>query len=298
MAINLTQLRAFHAVARHQGFTAAARALHISQPAVTAQVKALEADHGVEVFVRKPRAVELTPIGKALYAVAEQLFAREADAARLLGDATALRSGGLRIGADNPYQLMPILRALRTRLPEIELSVSFGNNREVTEQLVSYAIDVALVARPPARPELGAIELGQDPVVLVVGAKHPWAKRRKLPLAALDGEPMIRREAGSRTQDEFDRACARAHVVPLFPIEMSSREALREAIACGVGIGVISRAELGVDPRLRAVALSSVNISLHEVVAFVATRREAPLIRAFLDVAKDVARVRPNGAIG
>src|SRR5437868_4002749 len=104
MAVNLTQLRAFHAVARHQGFTPAARALHVSQPAVTAQVKALEADHRVELFVRRPRGVDLTLIGKTLYAAAEKLFACEDDAARILDEAAALRGGGLRVGADNPHQ--------------------------------------------------------------------------------------------------------------------------------------------------------------------------------------------------
>src|SRR5262245_3042726 len=150
--MNLTQLRAFHAVARHQSFTAAARALHVSQPAVTIQVRGLEQDHDVELLVRRPRSVDLTPAGRALFAVAEQLFACEERAARLLGEAGALRAGALRIGADNPHLLMPLLVDLRRRLPEIELEASFGNSRAIAEQLARFDVDVALVTSPPTGP--------------------------------------------------------------------------------------------------------------------------------------------------
>ncbi len=290
MAVSLTQLRAFHAVARHHGFTAGARALHISQPAVTAQVKALEAEHGVELFVRRPRAVDLTPIGKSLFAVAEKLFACEDDAARLLDEAAALRGGGLRVGADNPYQLMPLLAALRTRLPAVTVEVSLGNSRAVAEELARYAIDVALLASPAVAPELHTLTFSRDPVVLVVGAAHPLAARRRVALSTLDRAPMIRREEGSRTQEEFDRACGKAGVRPRFPVQVSGREGLREAIASGLGIGVISRAELGADPRLYPIRIEGVDISLEEVVACVKSRREAPLIRAFLEIAAEAAR--------
>src|SRR5262249_35970288 len=148
---------------------------------------ALEADHGVELFVRRPRALALTPIGRSLFAVAERLFAYEDDAARLLDDAAALRGGGLRLGADNPHVLVPLLAALRARLPDVEVSVSFGNSREIAAQLASYAIDVALLAGPLAQPDLHVLRLAHDPVVLVAGAAHPWARRRSVRLAALDG---------------------------------------------------------------------------------------------------------------
>jgi aminoethylphosphonate catabolism LysR family transcriptional regulator len=285
MPVNLTQLRAFHAVAKHQGFTAAARALHVTQPAVTAQIKALEADHGVELFVRRPRAVALTPSGRALFAVAERLFACEDEAARLLDEAASLRGGTLRLGADNPHVLVPLLLALRARLPSIEVSVTFGNSRAIAAELLSYAIDVALLAGPLAQPELHVLSLAPDPVVLIAEAAHPWARRRRVPLAALDGAPMIRREAGSRTQEEFDRACARAGVRPTFPLQVSGREGLREAVAGGLGLGVIARGELGADRRLRPIPIDGVKISLEAVVACAASRREAPLIRAFLEVA-------------
>src|SRR5688572_11811693 len=131
--MNFTQLRAFHAVAERAGFTAAARALRVSQPAVTAQVRALEAEHGVELFVRRPRGVDLTGLGRALFAVTEQLFGCAEQAGRLLSDAAALGAGRLRIGADNPHQLLPLLRELRRRAPAVEVEVDFGNSAAIVD---------------------------------------------------------------------------------------------------------------------------------------------------------------------
>src|SRR6478672_1349602 len=104
--MNLTQLRAFHAVAEHGGFTPAARALRVSQPAITMHVKALEAAYQVELFVRRTRRVELTLLGKALFGVTSELFDCAARGEELLTAATGQGGGRLRIGADNPYHLM------------------------------------------------------------------------------------------------------------------------------------------------------------------------------------------------
>jgi LysR family transcriptional regulator, low CO2-responsive transcriptional regulator len=142
---------------------------------------------------------------------------------------------------------------------------------------------VGLVAVDTLQPDWFAIELARDPVVVVVPAGHPFARRPSVALGDLHDQPMIRREPGSRTQAELDRACAAVGVVPRWPVQLGSREALREAIAAGFGIGVISAAELGGDPRLRAVPFADVNIRLRQYVVCAAARRRAPLIRTFLD---------------
>jgi aminoethylphosphonate catabolism LysR family transcriptional regulator len=280
--MNLTRLRAFHSVAANGGITAAARALRVSQPAVTAQVRALEAEHGVELFVRRPRGVELTALGRTLFTVTEQLFGCAEQAGRLLHDAAALGAGRLRIGADNPYQLLPLLREFRRRAPAVAVEVELGNSRAIIDRIDAFAVDVALVAVDTLEPDWFALELGRDPIVVVIPAGHPWAKRASVHLTALHGQSMIRREPGSRTQAELDRACAAAGVAPRFELQLGSREALREAIAAGLGIGVISAAELGGDPRLRAVEIAGVTIRLRPHVICAAARRRAPLIRAFL----------------
>lgn len=278
----MTQLRAFHAVAAERGFTAAARALRLSQPAITAQVRALEGDHGVELFVRRPRGVELTAVGRSLYSVTEQMFGCADRALQLLTDAAALRSGRLHVGADNPYHLVPLLRAFRRRAPEVELDVELGNAAAITERLDAFSIDVAVMSGE-ARPGWFSVELARDPILVVVGADHAWADRRSMPLASLHEQAMIRREPGSRTQAELERACAGAGVRPRFDIQIGSREGLREAIAGGLGIGVISSAELGGDARLRGIRVADVSVLLRQHVVCAAARRDAPLIRTFFE---------------
>ena len=281
----VTQLRAFHAVAEHGGFTAAARILRVSQPAITMHVKALEAAYQVELFVRRTRRVELTPLGRALYSVTAQLFDCTARAEELLGAATGLGGGRMRIGADNPYHLMPILAAFRRRYPQVRVDVTFGNSAAIIDGLAAFHLDAGLVAQLPRDRRLVATEISRDPLMVVVDASHRWARRKSIALAALDGIAMLRREAGSRTQERFDRACAEVGVSPRTELELGSREALREAIANGLGIGVISRAELGRDDRIHAIAIGDASVAIEEYVVHAASRSSSALIRAFAELA-------------
>src|SRR5262249_1262572 len=137
--MNLTQLRSFHAVAERGGFTAAARSLRVSQPAVTAQVRALETEHGVELFRRGTR-VELTAVGKDLFAVTEQLFGCAARASEVLAGASGQGAGVLRVGTDNPYRLMSTLSRFRAAHPKVRLEIGSGNSREIVDAVEAFRI--------------------------------------------------------------------------------------------------------------------------------------------------------------
>src|SRR5690349_23427791 len=151
--MRLAHLRSFFAVARHGGFTAGARALHVSQPTVTAQVRALEETYGIELFTRAGRSVALTAAGEALYAIAERIFEQEEEALALLRNTGELRAGRLRVGAVGPYHVIEMLAAFRARHPAIELSVSLGNSEQVVARLLERTTDVAVLAQyaPDAR---------------------------------------------------------------------------------------------------------------------------------------------------
>jgi len=112
--MRLAHLRSFFAVARHGGFTAGARALHVSQPTVTTQVRALEASYAIELFIRRGRGVALTAAGEALYGIAERIFEQEEEALALLRNTGELRAGRLRVGAVGPYHVMEMLAAFRS----------------------------------------------------------------------------------------------------------------------------------------------------------------------------------------
>src|SRR4051794_16067998 len=131
MGMNQAQLRAFAAVATHSGFSAAARALEVTQPALTHQVRALEAHYGVTLFLRQGRGVSLTPLAEELLRLVRRMGTLEEEADGLLAAAGGLRAGTLRIAADGPYHVMPVIARLREAHPGLALSVTVGNSEDV-----------------------------------------------------------------------------------------------------------------------------------------------------------------------
>src|SRR5262245_20276421 len=134
--MNLTQLRAFHVVARAGSVSLAARAGSTSQPTLSAQVKALEKGYGVDLFARKGRGVQLTPVGQSLQAITTRLFAAEDEAQALLEGSRALTRGHLRVSADSACHVMPILAALKRRHQGLTFSLKVDNSAAVLTQLI------------------------------------------------------------------------------------------------------------------------------------------------------------------
>jgi len=282
--MRLAHLRSFFAVARHGGFTAGARALHVSQPTVTAQVRALEETYGIELFVRSGRQVTLTAAGEALFGIAERIFEHEEEALALLRNTGELRAGRLRVGAVGPYHVMEMLAAFRSRHPAIELAVTLGNSEQVVAGLLDRSTDVAVLAQYAHDPRLHFVPFRSHRVVIFVTKRHRFARRRAIRLADLAQEPMIVREPGSTTRKALDDALRRADVSPPIAMEIGSREAVREAVIRGLGIAAVSEIEFVPDPRLRLVAIEDADVQTHAHVACLVERRDARVVAAFFDV--------------
>lgn len=283
--MRLAQLRSFYAVARHGGFTAGARALHVSQPTVTSQVRALETSFGIELFLRRGRSVTLTGTGEALYAVAQRIFEQEGEALALLQNTGELRSGRLHVGAVGPYHVMAILAAFQRRYPGIELAISIGNSEQVVHGLLERRTDVAMLAQYAADPRLHFMPYRSQRVVVFVRDDHRFARRRGIRIAELAKEAMIVREPGSTTRKAFDEALRAARVAPPVAMEIGSREAVREAVLQGLGIAVVSEIEFVSDPRLRTVPIVDADVQTHAHVVCLAERRRTRIVAAFFDVA-------------
>ena len=282
--MRLAHLRSFFAVARHGGFTAGARALHVSQPTVTAQVRALEETYGIELFVRNGRRVALTAAGEALFAIAERIFEHEEEALALLRNTGELRAGRLRVGAVGPYHVMEMLAAFRARHPAIELAVALGNSEQVVAGLLDRSTDVAVLAQYAHDARLHFVPFRSHRVVMFVPKTHRFARRRAIRLADLAKEPMIVREPGSTTRKALDDALRHAGVTPPIAMEIGSREAVREAVIRGLGIAAVSEFEFVPDARLRAVPIKDADVQTHAHVACLVERREARVVAAFLGV--------------
>src|SRR5262245_42870342 len=166
--MNLTQLRAFHVVARAGSFSLAARTGGVSQPTLSAQVKALEAGYGVGLFDRKGRGVALTPMGQSLQAIALRLFAAEDEAQALLAGTRALTRGHLRVSADSAYHVMPILKALKARHAGLTFALKIDNSAAVLDQLIEHGADVAVMAKMTSDARLYSMKLRDDRLVLFV----------------------------------------------------------------------------------------------------------------------------------
>lgn len=284
MAINHAQLRAFHAVASEGGFTRAAGALHVTQPTISAQVKELEDAYGVKLFERAGRGVEITELGRALFDITRRQFGLEAEAEQLLASARGLLRGQLRVGADAPYHIIPLLRGFARRYPEIKLSLSFGNSHEVLEALLDRRSDVAVLADLKPEDRIHAVPFRRDRLVLFVERGHPWAGRRSVHLKELEGQRVVLREVGSITRALFEEAMAAAGIPLGDTLEIGSREAVREAVAAGLGIGAVFESEFGHDERLRRVAIRDARIESTEYAACLKERLSVRVVRAFFDL--------------
>lgn len=282
--MRLAHLRSFFAVARHRGFTAGARALHVSQPTVTAQVRALEETYAIELFTRRGRNVALTAAGEALYGIAERIFEQEEEALALLQNTGELRAGRLRVGAVGPYHVMEMLAAFHARHPAIDLAVSLGNSEQIVAGLLDRSTDVAVLAQYAHDARLHFVPFRSHRVVLFVPKGHRLARQRGVRLAELASEPMIVREPGSTTRKAMEDALRNAGVSPPIAMEIGSREAVREAVIRGLGIAAVSEIEFVPDPRLQMVPILDADVETHAHVACLIERRDARVVAAFYDV--------------
>ena len=291
--MRLTQLRSFHAVATAGGFTGAARLLHVSQPTVTTQVRFLEETYGVELFHRRGRSVQLTPLGEQLFETARRIFSLENDAVGLLRDSGRLRSGHLRVSAVGPYHVTEMLARFNQRYPSIRVSVRVGNSEEALRAVRDYEADVAVLAQFKQDDAIHSVPYSRHPVVLVVHRTHRLARRKSVPLRELAGERMILREPGSTTRKALEEALLAERIKPRIVLEIGSREAIREAVAKGLGISAVSEAEYVEHPDLRPLRIADAEVYTYAHVLCLQERRRARVVKAFMDIVEQLTAIRP-----
>ena len=285
--MTFTQLRAFHAVAQAGGYTRASKTLHVTQPTLSSQVKSLEESYGVRLFERRGRGVELTDLGRGLLEITHRLYALEGDARRYLSDARSLASGQLRVGADAPYHAIRLLATFNRRHPGIQLSFSFGNSSQVLNDLLERRTEVAVVAEPEPDPRIYCIPFHRDRLIAFVDRAHRWSTRRSVKLEELAGETLVLREPGSVTRAVFERALTSRSIQLGLTLEIGSREAVSEAVASGLGVGVVFESELGRDSRFHALTLRGAKLEAVEYAACLEDRRPVRVVRAFFDLVRE-----------
>lgn len=279
-----TQIRAFDAVAREGSFSRAAQVLGLTQPALTIQVKALEERHGIKLLHREGRRVRLTEAGERLYSLSRQLASLDELIEETLAASQELQDGSLRLAVDGPHIVMGLFARFMALHPRVRLSVSTGNSRMVRQALLDRHVDIGILPGVAEHPHIHAMPLWHHRGVVIVANSHPWAKRRSISLSELDGEAMIGREDGSMTQNLVDAAFARARARPRYVLELGSREALCEAVAAGLGHGIIWELEAYGSGRFTTLQLSDGEVASTDYVACLKSERMRSVVKAFFDV--------------
>ncbi len=284
--MNFAQLRAFHAIATHGGFSAAAKALGVSQPAITQHVKALEEAIGARLFLRIGTGVELTRDGRDLLPKVREAVLTLDDIGSRMENGRALRAGHLALGLCAPFLAMPILQRFSALHPGLRLDVRFDNSSRLLGLLAGHRIDVVIVTL--TGPEDGFIceKLVDQRIEILVPAGHPWWDRASLKPSDLAGERIILREEGSMTRHLFERGLTARGVTITPALVLGSREAVKEAVAAGLGLGIVLCRELGTDPRLRGVPVDDAAMAAGEYLVTLPDLRARGAVGAFFEVAR------------
>lgn len=288
--MNLTHVLAFHRVAAAGSFTLAARMTGVSQPTLSAQVGALERMTGRALFVRAKRRIRLTPAGDTLYAATARLAGAVDGVAEALAMERAGSGGRLRVTADSAVHVIPILAAMKRRSPAFSFSIRIDNSVGVLAQILNDEADVGVMARPTRDARLHTAELRKDRIVLLAARNHPWSGRKRVPLAALTECELVVRERGSITREVIEARIDEAGIRPREVIEVETREAVREAVAAGLGVGVVFASEAAEDRRLERIALQGADLAVSEHMVCRSERKGLGLVGQFLDMAQRIAR--------
>jgi DNA-binding transcriptional LysR family regulator len=267
MSLNLHLLRLFATVARTGSFSRAAEVLRISQPAISKGVRDFELQVGCRLLDRNSKGVRPTREGQALARHADALFAAERAAEDELLALRNLDQGSLRVGASTTiatYLISDYLGPFHQAHPGIELHLVSANTRDIADLLIAHEIEIALVEGPVEDEDLMSEAWRTDVMSLIVGPQHPFASSSEpIAPASLRDELLIVREPGSGTREVVAQALAAQRIEPARTLEIGSTEAIKQAVAAGIGVAIVSamaivdQVKLG---RLKVIALRDMRI--------------------------------------
>lgn len=242
-SVSLRQLRVFASVAKHLSFARAAEELHLTQPAVSMQIKELQAAVELPLFERSGRTVRLTMPGEYLLVYARRVLATLKEAESVMAGLRGVEGGRLTIGmvSTAEYFLPRLLARFHAEHPAVELRLSVGANREsLVRQLRDNEVDLAVMGRPPRELDARAEPFAAHPLSIVAAPEHPLAQRRRIAPKALEAEPFIVREPGSGTRAAMEQFFRDQRIAPPRAMEMSSNETIKQAVIANMGLAFVS----------------------------------------------------------
>jgi DNA-binding transcriptional LysR family regulator len=291
----LPQLRAFEASARLGSFTRAAQELHMSQATASVQIKKLTETVGLPLFEQVGKRIYLTDAGRQLYSVCNELFGVLAGFEQRLNQMRGLANGNLRLAVTSAARHFAprLLGAFAQRNPGIEVALQIHNRRTLIERLVNNEDDLYVFVEPPEQPEVAVQAILPNPMVVFARRDHPLAREKNVPFVRLADEAFLMREPGSGTRLMVLREFSRHGLAPKIRMELSSDEAIREAILAGCGVSILSRYTLGLEPlpdRLVCLDVEGFPLERHWHFVYPVGKCLSLAARAFMDFTRVEAR--------
>ena len=260
MNLTLRQLKIFESVARHLSFTRAAQELHLTQPAVSMQVKQLEESVGLPLFEQVGKKVFLTDAGKEMQRYCRGILATLDEAGQVFDEMRGLDRGHLRIAVASTanYFVPQLLATFCRRHPGVKVSLDVTNRERLLEALSDNSADLVIMGRPPDTMELVAEEIMDNPLVVIAPPSHPLAGQADIPLQRLQEETFLIREQGSGTRSATERFFVEHGLSLSATMEMSSSESIKQGVEAGLGLGLLSLHTLEMELALKRLVILDV----------------------------------------
>ena len=292
--MEIRQLRAFVAVAETGTFTAGAERMHVTQSAISMQIRQLEKEAGMQLFVRAPRRVLLTEAGEVLLERARNIL-REHDAALAeMTEMAGAERGRLRIGsasANVSTDALPrVLKELRRRHPQMEIFIKTGTSEALVRQILSGELDMALVSLPVTARGIKTETLLTDALVAIVSPRHPLAKERVVSAYTLSSEKLILGERGGNTRRLIEQFFQAAGVRPVVSMELNRLAAIKRMVEADMGVGIVpsgSVAEEVARGRLSALWIEGAHINWELGLARLSGSYDSPVCQSFMEVCRE-----------
>ncbi len=292
--INLNQLRVFHEAARCQNFSQAARTLCVTQPAITGQIRALEAGLGLRLFKKRGRRMVLSEVGALLFQHAHEIFEVEKKMERVVAETRELKRGLLKIGTTKTYAryLMPaLITRFRTIYPDIKVVLDEGNSQDVCQSLLDLRNELVVVAVTEELKGLVYEPFREEELILFAALEHPFSRREgSIDLAELEGQLIIMKEEGSSTHTLVRNLFESRSLSPTVLVETSNMEFIKEMVENGEGLSFLVRSAIEQELKRGSV----VEIPIHDQplrlrvhIAYLEDGELSPAATAFLEILEE-----------
>jgi DNA-binding transcriptional LysR family regulator len=241
--MEMRQLRAFAAIAETGSFTASALRLHVTQAAISMQIKQLETELGVQLFIRAPRKVLLTEAGEVLLVRSRKILREHDSTVAVMAELAGAKRGRLRVGSASAMvstdALPDVLRSLRNSYPGAEVSVTSGTSDALVKHILAGELDIGFVSLPVDAQGIETIVLNEDELVAIASPRHKLAKKRVVTPQVLAGEKLILGEQGGNTRRLIDQYFVTAGVTPTVTMELSRQSAIKRMVEEDMGVGIV-----------------------------------------------------------